>query len=109
MSKVLAGVEGVLCLIDDVLMFGKDEEEDNKRLTVALGSIPATGAKFNPDKCEFVSQLYNNSTRSTLCFCCSLFVSIICSLFVSIFCLCEVLVLDNSKAFYWSRHQYTIC
>ena len=27
MSKILAGLEGVLCLIDDVLVFGKDQQE----------------------------------------------------------------------------------
>ena len=32
MSRILDGLEGVVCLIDDVLVFGKSQEEHNARL-----------------------------------------------------------------------------
>ena len=53
MSKILTGLEGVLCLIDNVLMFGKNEEEHNKRLTAALRRTAAAGATLNLNKCKF--------------------------------------------------------
>ena len=35
MNKILSGLEGALCLIDDILVFAKDEEEHT------LSSSPA--------------------------------------------------------------------
>ena len=32
MSTTLAGLKGVLCLMDDILVFGKDHAEHDKRL-----------------------------------------------------------------------------
>ena len=53
MSKILAGLHGVLCLIDDVLIFGSDTEEHNERLTAALKRIETAGVTLNPSKCQF--------------------------------------------------------
>jgi len=53
MSSILEGLEGVLCLIDDVLIFGKDQKEHDSRLTAALEKIQAAGVTLNKDKCEF--------------------------------------------------------
>ena len=39
MSKVLAGLEGVVCQIDDVLVFGKDQSEHDDRVVAALERI----------------------------------------------------------------------
>jgi hypothetical protein len=36
MSELLEGYEGCICLIDDVLIFGKDQEEHNERLKAVL-------------------------------------------------------------------------
>ena len=36
MSKILHGITGVLCLIDDVLIYGKNHEEHNARLEEVL-------------------------------------------------------------------------
>ena len=32
MSEILNGIKGTVCMMDDVLVFGKDKEEHNKRL-----------------------------------------------------------------------------
>ena len=53
MSKILAGLEGVLVLIDDVLVFGKNQKEHNERLRAALLRIKESGATLNLSKCEF--------------------------------------------------------
>ena len=53
MSKILSGLEGVLCLMDDVLVFGRDMKEHDERLTAALNRIKAAGATLNPSKCQF--------------------------------------------------------
>lgn len=53
MTEVLSGLDGVLCLMDDVLVFGKDKEEHDERLTQALKKITAAGVTLNPKKCEF--------------------------------------------------------
>ena len=50
MSHILEGLEGVLCLIDDVVIFGKDQEEHDARLE---GRIQAAGVTLNQKKCEF--------------------------------------------------------
>ena len=53
MSKILSGLKGVLCLMDDVLVFGRDMKEHDERLTAALNRIKAAGATLNPSKCQF--------------------------------------------------------
>ena len=53
MSKILLGLHGVLCLIDDVMVFGSDTKEHNERLTAALKRIETTGVTLNPIKCQF--------------------------------------------------------
>lgn len=32
MNRILEGLDGVVCLIDDILVFGKDQDEHDKRL-----------------------------------------------------------------------------
>ena len=53
MSFILEGLDGVLCQIDDVLVFGRDKEEHDQRLHTTLTKIEASGATLNPQKCEF--------------------------------------------------------
>ena len=53
MSTILDGLAGVLCLMDDILTFGKDQKEHDTRLTAALEKIQAAGVTLNKDKCEF--------------------------------------------------------
>lgn len=40
-------------LIDDVLIFGKDQKEHDERLDAALERIQKAGVTLNDDKCEF--------------------------------------------------------
>ena len=53
MSNLLDGLAGVLCLMDYILIFGKDQKEHDARLTAALKRIQAAGVTLNKDKCEF--------------------------------------------------------
>ena len=53
MSAILEGLEGVLCLMDDVLVFGKTKVEHDKRLFAVLQQIQKAGITLNTDKCEF--------------------------------------------------------
>ena len=52
MNEILAGQEGVLCHMDDILIFGQDQKEH----AAALGKIQEASATLNPDKCEFSKQ-----------------------------------------------------
>ena len=57
MSTIFDGLTGVLCLMDDILIFAEDQKEHQKehntRLTAALERIQAAGVTLNKDKCEF--------------------------------------------------------
>ena len=53
MSQILAGLKGVLCQMDDVLVFGKDKAEHDARLAAALDRIRDGGVTLNREKCEF--------------------------------------------------------
>ena len=52
-SQILTGLQGVLCLMDDVLIFGRDQKEHDERLFAALTRIQTAGVTLNPSKCEF--------------------------------------------------------
>lgn len=52
MSKILAGLPGVLCQMDDVLIFGPNQEEHDQRLDEVLVRIRDAGMTLN-DKCQF--------------------------------------------------------
>ena len=52
MTKILSGLDGVLCLMDNVLVFGREKKEHNDRLTQVLKRIKAAGVTLNPEKCE---------------------------------------------------------
>ena len=53
MSQILSGLKGVLCQMDDVLVFGKDEAEHDIHLAAALDRIRNGGVTLNREKCEF--------------------------------------------------------
>ena len=46
-NQILEGQEGVLCHMDDILIFGGDQEEHDKRLHAVLQKITAAGATVN--------------------------------------------------------------
>ena len=41
MSEILQGLDGVVCLIDDILVYGKNQEEHDTHLTAAMEQIGA--------------------------------------------------------------------
>ena len=53
METILSGQEGVLCHMDDVLIFGKTQKEHDTRLHSALQRIQKAGVTLNREKCEF--------------------------------------------------------
>ena len=53
MSTMLSGLKEVLCLMDDVLVYGHDQEELNKSLEAVLRRIQFAGVTLNLSKCEF--------------------------------------------------------
>ena len=53
MNQILEGIEGVLCLIDDVLVWGKDRTQHDLHLKMVLERLGTAGVTLNPDKCEF--------------------------------------------------------
>lgn len=52
MSHMLAGIPGVVCDIDDVLISGRDKEEHDSRLRIVLQRMKEAGATLN-EKCVF--------------------------------------------------------
>ena len=53
MSETLQGMDGVVCLIDDVLIAGKTKEDHDARLTAVLTRISKSGLTLNKPKCMF--------------------------------------------------------
>ena len=53
MSEKLAGLKGTLCMMDDILITGKTQEEHDQRLMAALDRIKESGITLNKGKCEF--------------------------------------------------------
>ena len=53
MSDILRDLPGVLCHIDDILVFGSTRDEHDSRLHAVLERIKAAGITLNPDKCQF--------------------------------------------------------
>jgi hypothetical protein len=53
MEKILHGLEGVVCMIDDVLVYGANADEHWLRLRKVLERIAASGMTLKKEKCEF--------------------------------------------------------
>ena len=53
MSEILSGLRGVVCLIDDVLVYGATQEDHDKNLLAALSQIQEAGLTLNKEKCVF--------------------------------------------------------
>ena len=53
MSTILGGLPGVLCQMDDILVFGRNTAEHNQRVEAVLKRIRDAGVTLNKDKCEF--------------------------------------------------------
>ena len=48
MNTILSGLKGVLCRMDNILMFGSDQKEHDKRLKAALEHLESAGVSLNP-------------------------------------------------------------
>ncbi len=53
MCDILAGLGGVVGLVDDVLVHGKTQAEHDERLMAVLERISKSGLTLNREKCEF--------------------------------------------------------
>ena len=53
MNEILSDLPGVVCLIDDVLVYGSTEAEHDKHLQAVLEQIQSAGVTLNKEKCEF--------------------------------------------------------
>ena len=53
MSITLEGLEGVICLMDDILVHGSNQQEHDKRLLATLERLRKCHITLNREKCEF--------------------------------------------------------
>lgn len=53
MNKILEGLEGVVCLMDDMLVIGRNRDEHDQRLKEVLKRVEAAGVTLNSSECEF--------------------------------------------------------
>ena len=53
MNDILSDLPGVLCHIDDILVFGTTKAEHDSRLHAVLETIKAAEITLNPEKCRF--------------------------------------------------------
>ena len=52
MNVELAGLEGVICHMDDILVVGKDQAEHDQRLSKVLKRLQDIGMTLNSEKCQ---------------------------------------------------------
>ena len=57
MSEILCGLPGVVCLIDDVLVHCKTQEEHDQQLQPVLKRLQEAGVTLNLEKCQFSTRL----------------------------------------------------
>ena len=53
MNEIIHGLPGVLCLMDDVLVYGSNTHEHDTHLHAVLTRIQNAGITLNKNKCEF--------------------------------------------------------
>ncbi|XP_043235721.1 uncharacterized protein K02A2.6-like [Amphibalanus amphitrite] len=56
MDRILKKVPGVKCLLDDILITGKTEEEALKRLDEVLQILKTNGLRLKKEKCQFMAK-----------------------------------------------------
>ena len=61
MSSLLEGLSGVVCQMDDVLIYGSDQETHDRRVHTALQKLEAAGVTLNPAKCNHFCPHYNQT------------------------------------------------
>lgn len=65
-TEVTEGLDGVVCYMDDVLGWGRSQEEHDVRLHSVLQKIENAGVTLNLDKCDLSQQVVkcNKFTQS---------------------------------------------
>ncbi|XP_055922791.1 uncharacterized protein K02A2.6-like [Eupeodes corollae] len=53
MSSIVRGLEGILCQMDDILVWGSSVNEHDKRLRLVLQLLQISGVTLNDAKCQF--------------------------------------------------------
>ena len=53
MKRILDGLKGVVCQMNDILIFGSSQEEHDSRLLAVLKRLRERNVTLNSDKCEF--------------------------------------------------------
>lgn len=53
MDKILRGIDGVFCYLDDILIGGRDERDCEEKLTEVMNRLRKFKVKVNSDKCKF--------------------------------------------------------
>ena len=53
MSTLFRDLEGVVCITDDVLIYGKSQKQRDERLLAVLNRLEESGLSLNRNKCEF--------------------------------------------------------
>ena len=53
MSQLFEGMDGVFCYMDDILVYGRDIKEHDRRLDVVMRIVESSGLKLNRSKCLF--------------------------------------------------------
>lgn len=53
MHEILLGLEGIICMMDDILVYGCDQVEHNNRLMAVLEHLKQASVTLNKDKCSF--------------------------------------------------------
>ena len=53
MHSLLEGLPGVLCIMDNILIFGTTRQEHNSQLQAVLKCLSSAGITLNSRKCEF--------------------------------------------------------
>ena len=64
MDNILHGLQGVVCHIDDILIFGKDKQEHDARLKKVLDSLSQSSLTLDPEKFASSKKLLSRTSRS---------------------------------------------
>lgn len=67
MSAILAGIEGAVCMVDDILVSGGTQEQHDQRLDTVLERISKAGVTLNADKCAFAQPAVRFLGQSCAC------------------------------------------
>ena len=49
----MEGLDGVICIVEDILVHGRTETEHDKRLDSVLARLTRAKITLNPEKCKF--------------------------------------------------------